>query len=661
VLESAGDRARGNEARIRLQRRRVAGFPALAALFACAAAAVSCGEERTRTFVVTTHEVSGCAAESLEPRLELQPMGDYPEVSPLSFGADEPSADLAIPLGTRALGARRRSAGARTEDWVGYAERGVGREVPILLWPRGRECELVPHRAEYPLGAPGRGIGFSAVTRAVLIAGASELTSATVSALTFDAGTGTSELLTSAEPGKRMSEARAHATITAFGDRLLVAGGEDPFQGDMVEVVTVRRTAELFDPLSAEFLPAPIELDVGRSRHAAVVLPNGDTLLVGGRRQFGDALSVLEVVSPQTEQATIAGLPALQIPRLFPAVLPLDDGRLFVGGGEAADRTPLAALEWLSADARAHLRSELPDDLPPRYDRAFAAMPGGGVLMVGGCEPRSEEDDAECMACRDGCPPRSSSGARAYDAWWVTPDYAVEKIPLPVAAPRPVLLGGDGKPLLVPGDPEDPRAAYRFDPWTSKFERSEVELSEPPRPGYPVIALDAEAFVWSSARDGRDLGLFGLRTGTGSRYGRAGSLGNVDETPLQLVPDRPVGERPTASFDGTSLHFTAGSPVRVFIPTLDFDDFELELEVAEESVLPRLVLTATERIGPQIVELPAVSQRRLIVKRAGRRLSFSPGDAPDVTDLPSGRVKLGVACGDGDTRLVAFSVRRAER
>lgn len=625
---------------------------------------LSCGEPETRTLIISTHQIASCGEDHQDARLTLQPLGDYASVPSIDLDLQTENSELPIPAETRAFEARL-SPGDGSHVSIGYAERGAGSDVPILLWPSRKVCRLGPvEGSSYPWGESGQGIGYSPAAHTLLLAGTSAVEAASLGALSFDTGSGQHRVFMNPGQGGVMNEARAFATVTPFGGRLLVAGGEDPLRSDGSLVLTVSETAEVFDPVAGAFLPHPIALSVGRTRHAAVVLPSGDTLLLGGQSPFGLALNVLELVSPDNELASLVGLARLQIPRLSPVVLPLEDGRVFIGGGTAADRTPISALEWISADARAHVRVEIPDRLPQRHDRAFVAMPGGGVLIVGGCAELRGADDLQtsCSECRNGCVPiRDITQAPEYDAWWVTPDYVLSRLEFPILAPQPVLFGGaDGEPLLSPGDPSNRQRVFRFDPWSATFEEEpDLEFAQPPRAGLPAIALDSQAFVWLSQDDDSQPALFGLRIGTRNRFGAPGAE-RRDRGTLSLVPDRPVGlgDSAKAVYDGETLSFVEASDVRVFVAGVDFSNFELELELAPGSATPRLVLTSVDRPGPLIVEVPEADANRLRISRRANRLLFEHSASKDFAGVPSGRVGIGFAAGNGVTTLTRISIKR---
>ena len=451
-----------------------------------------------------------------------------------------------------------------------------------------------------------------------------------------------------------LREPRAFATVTAFGQAVLVAGGENPLHGEG-DLAIPRKTAEVYVPASGRFAPS-IELVEERSQHAALPLAGGAVLLVGGRGAASDALRVLELVDPKSNGSSLAGLAALRAPRIAPRALVLDDGRVFVGGGMAANGTPLSALEWLSADAREHLGAVFAPDMPARHDRAFVALPGGGVLAVGGCEarlPRDDGESAECaQTCRRGCPP--SDG---YDAWWIAPSGELHQLSFELSAPRPVLLGGgDGLPVLAPGMPGEQRL-YRFDPWRGEFDALTVEVPLPPSAELPAQAIDVEAFVWL-AESVEGVSLQGLRLGTRNRYSRdvflvAQSDPDFPERPLHLVPDRPLDR--TVTYDG-SLQFEAESPVSIYVAATEYAD--VSLTITFEGA-PPTVLLGTTRLGGQVCAWPEPATSPLRVIRRGTNAELVVGDVTRGCDVEAGRLRLAFgASSAGATRVASIEVSR---
>ena len=548
------------------------------------------------------HTLSSCGLppELARGNLQLLALGDFAasnasaEVLPL----ERRGAALKFPLATRAVEAR---ADDGVTAFAGYGERRENPGLDVLLWPERATCVVwQPDGAKgYPGRHGGQALGFSA--GAVLAAGGNDplVSDAIVGALSFDVATGVIRTLDASDDGG-LSEPRAFATVTGFGEQLLVAGGEQPVFGVPDEDIEPNASAEIFDPRLGRFSGERIELRSTRTHHAALTLDDGRTLLVGGRTKVG-ATSIaqyqLEIVDPERKRATVGDAIA---PRIDPRALRLSDGRVFVGGGVGLDGALTDPVgQWLTPDA--HLdRTELSHDVVPRFDRAFVAMPGGAVLAVGGCEDRpatSAPDATTCAAsCRRGCVPLEGG----YDAWWIDHDGIAARIALDgIAAPRPILLqGSDGRPWLVAAaaDAPDVPQLYRFNPWTDQpsFEpallSSEVRL---PRPGMPEpLSLEPDAFVWLD--DGEDRGqLLGLRLGTRNHYAQDLSLvlaadPFAPEVPRHLVPDRVLGD--AVRYDGA---LTLRQPdVTVIVADADYADVTIKLRL-RGSGLPIVVLGKT--------------------------------------------------------------------
>src|SRR5262245_7442228 len=98
----------------------------------------------------------------------------------------------------------------------------------------------------------------------------------------FDPATGQSQGV--ANP---MSTARVKATATTLLDgHVLVAGGNDG-ANDLA-------TAEFFEPTANSFLPTGA-MQVARSGHVAVLLPNNNQVLIAGGTSAGAAVASAEL------------------------------------------------------------------------------------------------------------------------------------------------------------------------------------------------------------------------------------------------------------------------------------------------------------------------------------------------------------------------------
>jgi hypothetical protein len=397
--------------------------------------------------------------------------------------------------------------------------------------------------------------------------------------------------------------------------------------------------------------------------------------LVGGRSQVGPsniAQYRLEIVDPARGRASVADAIA---PRIDPQALRLSDGRIFVGGGAGLDGAltqPVA--EWLTADARPD-KTKLSLDVTARFDQAFVATLGGGVLAVGGCEDRpaaSTEDASACAAsCRRGCPPL----AGGYDAWWIDRDGAATPVALDgIAAPRPILMpGSDGQPWLVAADlakPEIPRL-FRFDPWAERFEPARLAgTPKLPRPDMPrPVTIGPDTFVWT---DDNETGgqLLGLRLGTRNRYVQDLALvllsDPIETRPQHLVPERPAGD--AASYDGrltlSGARFRAQPDrpdVTIRVADADYADVTLKLHIFEGQ--PPLVVLGQTALGDADCPWPDGTARggdfdlARVVRHAERATLLFHGGS-QACPVETGRLQLGLRASDGVSVIEQLDVQR---
>ena len=610
-------------------------------------------------------------------------LGDFPTsdstVKSLSLTAQ--NVRLGFPSNTLALHASARPE-ASDQAFIGFAERGsVG--LDFLLWPEGSACQLAG-ASSYPAGLGGEALGFASASGLLMIAGSEGFSSsAVVGAMTFDARSGQSLVV---DPRAAMQKPRSFATVTGFGQKLLVAGGEYPIHESGSPASVLNDTAEVYDPSAGGFEVDLVPLAVAVARHAAIVLESGETALIGGTTKASPASNFIQVVSPLTRTSNILG--TLSIGRRAPTVLRLDDGRLFVAGGEDADGRPVGELEWRNADG-----SELPAPfdgttlLPARFDRAYAALPGGAVLAVGGCEDRAAETGEDCSSeCQRGCPPRSGTGPERYEAFWIAPDGAVTALGLPLRAGQPSLLpGSDGGPWLIAdhGEPDGSEASashpslYRFDPWHADFEPAASELGfelslTPAR----FVALGLDSFAWLST-GARGAVLDGLRLGTRSAFSTDVPLvtprdPNDPSRPAHLVPDHAPSEALTYEGGPGALAFaasTSGSAKTcVWISDALFADFSGEIAFSS-GVSPSLRVGTTEFVDPSAdnqsgtCQLPALAPSsaggRILLERNGTHIALTIGSAHSECRVAAERLAVGVCASElGPTRVTLVSVRR---
>lgn len=599
-----------------------------------AMAAIGCSDrvvERKRG--VRLHSLPECPVPDGDALVDLEAFGDFPADQRSGEAPTRPGQRLLFPEDTRVITARTGSG-----SFFGLAETGAEGDADVLLWPASRPCRLGGSE-EYPGPGGGRALGYHPGRGVVLVAGGDAgQTSAVVGALSFDAGTGDAELVNAAERHVLL-EPRAFATAAPFGADLIVVGGEDPLVDAARRPRPVRTTAEVFSVDERRFLPDPVELRVARTRHRSGVLPSGEVLLVGGRRDDGTAVTALEAIHPETRRSSLGGLAHLAQGRVAPALVALDGGGWLVAGGLGDDGEPVGGLEWLSADASEHLGSS--DALPGAYETTAVALPGGGALLVIGCGPFDEAEHAPCEPCARGCQP-------ARRAFWLGPDRTLTDVALDVPARRPALVpAANGSAWLVTGEEDAPW--YRFNPWRARFEPAEMRFGRAPVLRDPPLALDAGAFVWLEEEPAPHLR--GLRSGLRHRFSR--DLGLVQSTdpldggwPLSLAPST----QDAATYEPGALRLTA---TPVWLADVDFADVVVEL--AAEGGSPEVLLRGAggelrsyggeSRPWPRGSDgEPPNARLELRLERSGERVSLWRGQiSSDYHDGLPERVQIGFA------------------
>ncbi len=624
---------------------------------------LSCGADlETTRAEATLHQLAECPLPAEVSDFDLEAFGDFgagPDVAEALSAADA-GRQLTFPDTTRQI--RAGSVGG-VERFIGVSTGPGGRDLPVLLWPEARACDL-SSSSTYPASGGGQAVGLHPDRGMVLVAGGDAgPSSAVVGALTFDVRRGDSTLVNAAARDVLL-EPRAFATATACGDgSFLVAGGEDPLLSSAAPAERdVSTTAEVFSIDQMRFSGDRIELRVPRTRHAAVVLPSGETLLVGGRDEDGGATTVLEAVSPETRVSSLGGLASLSRGRIAPIVVGLEDGRFLVVGGESSDGEPVGPIEWLSPDGSEHMATS--NAIPARYDTTATSLPGGSALIVTGCAPQS--DGEVCAPCERGCPPDDG-----FAAYWIDPEGEARRVPLDVDAPRPRLVAAsDGAPWLVTGSPDAP--VLRFNPWRARFDSASLRGVDAASATAPLLALDPGAFVWISEGPG-GAHLQGLRSDTRRRFSR--DVGLVVQTaitdagwPLHLAPDRAPDAPGAPRYDGR-LVLDEGP---VWLTDVDFADVSLSIETTGT---PPIVHLGKESYGDAAHPWPDGSGASYAVVRRGESITLwrpvADGNAAaaPANELPSDartyevgseRVRVALSSSGGDTVVSTFTVERLD-
>lgn len=603
-------------------------YPHLTALLA-ASLGIACGEspggEQFRE--IRAHWLPGCGpgADAFTARIDLQALGDFDPSADTyeQFDADVVGEISVFPASTRAVFAK---ATARDGTWTGVASAGEAGDVDIGLWPESGGCVLFGgERGRYPDTGDGAAVGYAASTATLLVSGG-RAESAT-SAMTVDVATGNVHEV-AAKDGPRT--ARSFATVTPFGPDLLVAGGVDP------DSTVPLDSADVFRAAAGRFDPKRLALSRPRTRHAAVQLRSGETLLVGGSDDNGGALRTLETVSPVTGEYRISGLTRLAGGRVDPIALRLSDDSVLIAGGLDAAGDPVALLEWLDPAAATVTRASTALDAlaPPTRGRAFVAMPGGGALAAGGCVlrlPAAAEAEACARDCGDG------GGCASSDVFWILPNGEVTRLEdgLDVGASHPALVeGAGGRPWLVAGPPQAPVVRV-FDPFAGRFDTHRAVAVPPSEAAaFRFVPVDAGLFVWLGF--GGDAASIG-----GFRHGTRGPYTTTVDPLLRrdtegVSPDRPLAGAPDGS--GVTLSDTEA---RLVLTDATYAALRLVLDVA--SGPPPVVYLGARAYGEDDCEWPerdagglatlARTESAVRLEHGGRSRECSPPDGRVVVSL----------------------------
>jgi hypothetical protein len=167
-----------------------------------------------------------------------------------------------------------------------------------------------------------------------------------------------------------------HTATTLLDGRVLIAGGCTTDGCDLGSPGGA--TAELFDPRTLSFSPTG-PLTISRDDHAAVLLPDGRVLLIGGWGAAG-LLASTDLYVPRTGRFTPG--PTMHTPRAGFVPIALADGRILLSGGFLGNRPTTAAAELL--DPKTLTLAVTGSLTVPRGAYAAARLEDGRVLVAGG-------------------------------------------------------------------------------------------------------------------------------------------------------------------------------------------------------------------------------------------------------------------------------------
>lgn len=524
---------------------------------------------------------------------------------------------------------------AHSIDWRGTAEVPASGPINVLVWPGGETCRLsrnVEPRADVSIGVFGRHL---------MVAGGS-LVGQVPHTFVGDLSTGILEPL---EFG--LGTRRSRATITAFRTSAnddpspaLVAGGEDP------DSKTPLGTAEIYVPQPGvpgdlgDFTRERIDLSEPRTKHGAVVLATGETLLVGGTGQFGAPLSSMEIIDPKTHRYRTSGVRTLQVPRTNPTVLRLASGEILVAGGFDRSNRPVPTLEWFSPDVTRATKRPL--DLVTGRERSFVPLDAGGALAV--------------------IVPESGAASDFKTVWIISADGTLEPgLPIDPGTIDKVRLfqGTEGAPVLWTG-----QRWLRWQPWSAAFQP--ISDAPPNGPNGPfIVSGDRGLALWLDDRIEGQLYVTGYRFATRSRFGAVRNPLLVDST-VGLAPDRVTGT------PGSSIRFDEASGLELgpgasaFVTDVTYADVSIELDAGgAPSVVLRQEDGVEVSVGGAECPFAQLPRRSLRVDRKGTRVRYTIDDdeshdcARELT--PGARLSIGLRGGDNAPSSFVRNLRITRR
>ena len=537
-----------------------------------------------------------------------------------------------LPSATRSLVVDVAQAVSSTQ-WNGTAEVPASGDVNVLVWPDDSTCRLTQDVQPRTTGALG------AFGAHVMIAGGS-LPGRVPYTFVGDLRTGK---LTQLPIG--LGTRRQRASITPFptsNDQepmpALVAGGEDP------DTQTPIATAEVYLPDPGQpggigdFAPDRIPLSEARTKHGAVMLATGETLLVGGIGQFGAPLATMEIVSPTDRRARTNGVALLDVARTNPTVLRLASGEILVVGGVNLRNDPISTIEWFSPDASQHSKRNA--ELVTGRDRAFVPLEAGGALAV--IIPANDDPAFNTV-------------------WVISADGTLEAgTPVNPSTLDKVRLfpGAAGGPVLWTG-----LQWQRWRPWAAAFQ----PIANAPSVGPSTTAItngDSGLALWLDDSSTSQLFVTGYRFDTQSRFGSPpGPF--LTENMTGLAPDRIAGRADSAiRFDDEGLHL--GSGASAFVTDTTFADVSASIDTTGATAIVLRQDDSTElSVGGNECPYATPPTKSLRVERTGTTVHYSIDDAPlraCTAQLKDGtRLRIGLRGADSTGTTVTRNLQITRR
>ena len=143
-----------------------------------------------------------------------------------------------------------------------------------------------------------------------------------------------------------------HTAVLLQDGRVLIAGGQNDSQPS-----APLSTTEIYDPLARIFTPGP-NRTVGRSGHAATLLPDGRVLIAGGDWSETSAMRIAartaEIYDPSAGAFTATG--SLLMARNGPNMTLLANGKVLITGGVTGENSRPDWTGWQKYPAKGNAR-----------------------------------------------------------------------------------------------------------------------------------------------------------------------------------------------------------------------------------------------------------------------------------------------------------------
>ena len=177
------------------------------------------------------------------------------------------------------------------------------------------------------------------------------------------------------EIGNMINNRERPAAVLLPNGLVLIIGGANDFM--------YLSSCEFYDPLSKTFSRSKAQMTIGRGYHTASLLPDGKVLVCGGSDGYANLLT--EIYDPSADSFS-AG-PLLTVKRYYHTATTLADGRILLAGGENGYSSKSTEIY----DPTTNSFTAGPKMLVARVCHFSVLLPDGRVLIGGGWSRESEQ------------------------------------------------------------------------------------------------------------------------------------------------------------------------------------------------------------------------------------------------------------------------------